>query len=112
MTLIEVGEALSDEPVGPEGILGGEVEEPGDDSDIYSALAAERKAIMADFTNRLRGAPASAKHSIKQARKSALAAASHKAKAAMTGRKQWRKERKLRRPPTRARKSPARAAAK
>lgn len=80
-------------PAGREAETGGEETQPEDDADIYRQLGAERSAIMVDFARRIATA-GTGRHSVKSARKAALAAAKNRAKAEVAARKARRKERK------------------
>jgi hypothetical protein len=77
------------------GIPGGEGDSP-DSDDIYRGLAAETAAINTEFSVKLKNAPPSARRALKDQKRSALAAAKRRAKAAAVGRKQLRKDRRLR----------------
>jgi hypothetical protein len=96
MILIEVAEACRDNPDEPQGNLGGAVEEPADDSDVYRELAAERAAIKSRFSSLLKTASPTARRAIKDARNAAMAGAKWRAKNEISGRKKLRKDRKLR----------------
>lgn len=94
--LAECAEAeCRDEPAEPEGSLGGEPREPEDDSDVWAQLGTARQAIIKDFTLRLKTAQPTSRRQLKDQRKSALAAATRKAKDTVAGR---RKVRRLKRP--------------
>jgi hypothetical protein len=80
--------------------VGGDVEEPGDDSDIHAGAAAQRKAIMAQYSGLLKSAPKEARRAIKEQRNAALAGIKRRASGELHGRKRLRRERKLRRLPT------------
>lgn len=87
-----------DDPAGREAEDGGEEEKPEDDADVWSALSAEKSAIMTDFARKLAGAPKNAKRHIKDERKAAMARASDRARKEVSSRRSRRKEKKLRHP--------------
>jgi hypothetical protein len=79
-----------------EGLPAGDGDGPDDSSDIYRGLAAETAAINTEFSIRLKNAPPGARRALKDQKRSALAAAKRRAKVAAAGRKQVRKDRRLR----------------
>jgi hypothetical protein len=77
------------------GMPGEEGDGPEDSSGIYRGLAAEMAAINSEFAVRLKTAPPGARRAIKDQKRSALASAKQRAKAAAAGRKRLRKDRRL-----------------
>jgi hypothetical protein len=91
LTEVEVVECR-DEPDGPLGNPVGSGEEmPGDESDLFAQLDAERKAIITEFAGRLRSATPATRRLIKAWRKSAIAAATRRINDAAAGRRRRRK---------------------
>jgi hypothetical protein len=108
MILTEVeAEGCRDNLIGPTADLDGENEEAADDSDVYRDLAAERKAIMSRFSSMLRTAKPQDRRAIKNLRNAEMAGAKQKAKNEVSGRRRFRKDRKIRKLPGRVRKSPS-----